>query len=47
MEGNGSQRRPVARQGYKRETALWRSEEGEPWVCSDLTIVFKEAVSFI
>jgi len=41
MEGNGPKWRPIVRQGCKGGTALCRSEEGDPWGGSDLTIVFQ------
>jgi len=41
MDGDGPKWRPVVRRGYKGETALCQSKEGEAWGGSDLTIVFQ------
>ena len=47
MEGNGPKWRSVVGQVRKGETVLCRSEEGEPWDDSDLTIVLQKAASFL
>jgi len=47
VEGNGPKWEPVVGQVHKGETVPCRSEEGDPWDDSDLTILLQEAASFL
>ena len=47
MEGSGPKWRPVVGQVRKGEMVPCRSEEGESWDDSDLTIVLQKAASFL